>query len=262
MLLPEHWFNVALAGTAAVTALFMTRLASARWSFFNSLSFSVILAGLSLGGFVFTARWYHSALPVEQHLTGFSFVVAAWLPSCLASAWRLLNTLPESVLPVVDPVDNRRARCTVPPAYGRARRRASLRDYAGALEAYRSYYNEAPGSARPLLEAAVMFERGGRANDAVAVLQEVLQRHTPRERAWSEAALHLASLKEQHFRDRQGGDYLLREVIKRSPFDDYRQLAFARAARIWSPSPVVWNRDGRWQELDLAPSTAGQYTER
>lgn len=97
-----------------------------------------------------------------------------------------------------------------------------------AAQQYRRYYAQDPRNAKPLLEAAAMFESVQRYREAAAYLREAVAAFAHDDAVWMEASLRLANLHEHALADTVTTKSLLREMVRRQPNSDLGRLAGAR----------------------------------
>ncbi len=97
-----------------------------------------------------------------------------------------------------------------------------------AVALFKRYAAEHPGEFRPLLEAAATLEAAERHEEAVSMLQDIIQVFQGDDVAWSEGMMRLATIHENVLGDREGARHMLSQVQARLRYTETGQIAQER----------------------------------
>lgn len=178
-------------------------------------SYILLVAGFSFAGYANQENmWMAFALP---------FYLAAAFPGLAVWAMYMWGVLVEASV-------NRGFQSSIlspqPSDYSRARAQDKQDNITGAIVQYWKYYEEYPKRPAPLFVGGDYAARKGRYDDAEKFYQFAMDKFKRNTLVWSEAAIRMAMLKDEHFDDRQGARVLLNEVLRRA-----RNLKSGRAAQ-------------------------------
>ena len=102
-----------------------------------------------------------------------------------------------------------------------------------ALKVCREYFQEDPSSPRALFQAHKILMKEERPEEAANFLRDILKHFPKDDGVWTHAAYDLAGIYENHLDDRKTSDYMLGEIVKRTPKTNLGRLARGRLGRAW-----------------------------
>lgn len=106
-------------------------------------------------------------------------------------------------------------------------------DTEGALRMCKEYFAENPETPRALFEASRILMKEERREEAADFLRQILRHFEKNDGVWVKATYDLAGIYENHLDDRKTADYMLGEIVKRSPETETGRLARGRLGRAW-----------------------------
>jgi tetratricopeptide (TPR) repeat protein len=116
----------------------------------------------------------------------------------------------------------------MPSDFSRARALARQGNVNEALKEYRGYFEENPGSATPLFEAAQFLEEQRRYGQCVGYYREIMKTFEHQKGVWAEAGVRLATIFSDYLNDWKKAEPILNEVAKTVPRTEQARQARER----------------------------------
>jgi tetratricopeptide (TPR) repeat protein len=116
----------------------------------------------------------------------------------------------------------------MPSDFSRARALARQGNVNEALKEYRGYFEENPGSATPLFEAAQFLEEQRRYGQCVGYYREIMKTFEHQKGVWAEASVRLAAIFSDYLNDWKQAEPILNEVAKTVPRTEQARQARER----------------------------------
>jgi tetratricopeptide (TPR) repeat protein len=116
----------------------------------------------------------------------------------------------------------------MPSDFSRARALAQQGNVNEALKEYLGYFEENPGSATPLFEAAQFLEQQQRYAQSVGYYREIMKTFDHQKGVWAEAGVRLAAIFSDYLNDWKQAEPILNEVAKTVPRTEQARQARER----------------------------------